>query len=177
MILSSGFVGLGEALAKKTQDLFRIEQGIKTPIGRPVNSSAFSFDFSGAINKLLQPIRQASDPRSAAGSQVILTAGNAASGIIAAGADRVMDLLRGGSKFPENPVAAPMLTNSAQASGMSGIGELLGALALNRPAAVASTQSAAEAVASDAAKATRNSVLLIGGAALVLAFLSVSKAR
>lgn len=177
MILSSGFVGLGEALAKKTQDIFRIEQGIKTPIGRPVNSSSFSFDFSGALNKLLQPIRTASDPRSAAGSQVILTAGDAISGIITAGANRVTDLLKGNNNKPTDPLQAVMPASSASVSGVSGIGELLAAISLNRPASTVSAESPAQAVASQAAAASRNSVILIGGAALVLAFLSFSKAR
>lgn len=177
MILSSGFVGLGEALAKKTQDIFRTEQGIQTMNARPVNSSAFSFDFSGALNKLLQPIRTASDPRSAAGSQVILTAGDAISGIIRAGANRVTDLLSGNNDKPADPVQSVMPASSASVSGVSGIGELLAALSLNRSASHITPESTAQVVASQAAATSRNSVILIGGAALVLAFLSFSKAR
>lgn len=173
MSIISGFVGLGDALADKAKDYFSTTQQ-SAPTIKPVNSSKFSFDFSGALNKLAQPFRQATDPRSAAGSQVILTAGDAVSKLIGAGADRVSEILRGNNTKPTQPSTSIMPT-SAFTSGPNSLGDLFADIsALKKESAPSLPVSS---VAQDAAAASRNSVVLVAGASLILVFLSVSNSR
>lgn len=170
---SSGFVGLGAALADKTKDFFTQNQQT-VPSQKPVNSSSFSFDFSGALNKVLQPFREAADPRSAAGSQVILTAGNSVSEILRAGTDKVTSILRGSNTKPQSQDTS-IMPGSAFSSGAGSIGELLAALTRSKTQEPSLPLSSS--VAAEAAAASRNSVVLVAGAALILVFLSASKAR
>lgn len=179
MLLSSGFVGLGEAFAEKTSELFKTVQGVQTFNPRPVSPSGYSFNFAEAAQKLLQPFRSATDPKAAAGSSVILSAGDAASGIIRAAADRIQDVLRNSGKKEETPQLVTNPNNSLPSQVTSNLSDILSFLSGGRPAdpAVAVGTSQITQLAADAAKNTQQNVLLIGAAFLGLAFITLAKGR
>lgn len=177
MFLSSGFIGLGEAFAGKANDVLKTVQGVPTFNPRPISPSGFSFNFAEAAQKLLQPFRTAADPKAAAGSNVILSAGDAASGIIRAAADRIQDVLRNSGKKESTPQIATTPNNSIPSQTNSNLGEILSFLSGGRPADPAISTSQVSQLASDAARNAQTNVLLIGVAFLGLAFLTLAKGR
>jgi len=176
MFLSSGFVGLGEAFADKTKEVLKTVHGVPTFNPRPVSSPGFSFNFAQAAQSLLQPFRTAADPKAAAGSEVVLTAGKAASGIISAAADRIQDVLRNSGKKEQTPQIATNPNNSIPSQTTSNLGDILNFLSGGRPANPQLT-SQVDQLALDAAKNSQTNILLIGAVLLGFAFLAVAKGR
>lgn len=177
---TSGFIGLGEALAKKAADVFRYDFGQPTPKAQPINPTGFSFDFGGAAQKLLAPFQRVTDPKAAAGTSIINSLGDAASSIIRAAGNKASDILTNANTKKDTPAVQATTITESQAGGASSasIAEILKFFSTTSqtsslPSAINSNQQAQQ-IALDAAGATRNSLFLFGGAALLLTFIALS---
>lgn len=168
MRLLSGFVGLGESLAKPLTNLIT-QQGVTMPAPRPVSGSGFSFDFGGAAQKLLDVFK----PQNQAGAKILGSVADAGSGIISAAGERIENIFRNGNQQPQNtevqntyvPFSNPLPSQTT--FDLSSALGLFGALSDKAGA----RSSAADEIAAAAATNARNNVILIGGAALMLVLL------
>lgn len=178
-ILSGGFVGLGEVFSKNVAPAFTQFQNSLTPNPRPVNDNNFSFNFAGAVQSLLRPFQKVTDPAAAAKTDIINSLGNAASGIIGAAGNKAVDLIKNGNKKPATVTTTGLdiLNPLPSQTGGASLGDLLSFIYGSRPANAAITASPSATIAVDAANAARNSIFLVGGAALLLMFLATSKGK
>lgn len=177
---TSGFIGIGEALGRGFSSVFRNDFGTPTPKATPINPTSFSFDFAGAAQKLLQPFRQATDPRAAAGSNIITAAGDATAQILRTAGSKVSQMLTDSNKKKETATVQPVTLSQVSAAGPS-LGDILktfsnAPLLNNTNSAIPLSNDAAQ-IASQAASTSRNSVLLVGGALLALTLLTITKER
>lgn len=172
----SGFNALGDVFAEKIAPYFSSFQNSTQPNVRPTNTNTFSFDFAGGvmngIQALIKPFQTVTDPKSAAASNIITTAGNAASALLSAGANKAIDLINnaGNKKNDIGVTVGTSATNPvpSQNTGFS-VADLLSIFNAGQssPAAPAS----ADYVAAEAAKNSMNSMLIIGGIAIIGLFL------
>lgn len=187
-IATGGAAGLGTVLADP--DERQKIQNVYTPAPRPVNPSSFSFDFSGALQKLFAPKpketamlelgRQAED---------ILKVGIQAAGSVAKTA--ILDVISGADKkkVPAStqsqqpavtaPQTMPTQTGSnineilqSFISGAAFADELRGGSSSAGTASETSAPvSSEDQLRIDAANATTRNVLIFGGGALLLVLL------
>jgi hypothetical protein len=172
----SGFTSLGDAFAQKLAPLFSNFQNSSQPNVKPTNTNTFSFDFAGGfmngLQALIKPFQTVTDPKAAAASNIIGTTGNAISALIGAGANKAIDLIGnlGNKKNDIGVTVGTTATNPvpSQNTGFS-LSDLLSVFNSGNgsPAAPVS----GDYVAAEAAKNSQNSMLLIGGIALIGVFL------
>lgn len=173
MSLLSGFVGLGESLAKPAVN-FITQQGVTMPAPKPVSGGAFSFDFGGAAQKLLDVFK----PTNQAGAKILGSLADAGSSLIKTAGSKVEDVLRSGTQSAQAPQVQNYYVPNSNALPSQTSLDLSTALSLlGSVSDRAGAQSGeAEAIAAAAARNTQTNVLLIGGAALLL-FLVVKGAK
>ena len=173
----SAAAGLGDVFARDVSDFFTKVQGQVIPQGRPVNPSGDSFNFGDAFNSLLKPVTDFFDPRVQAEKDIrnatinslggiIKTAGNFGAGFIDAAGQALQNALLNNNKAPEITLSSgqPQQSGNTQPSQSS---DLL-AQALKLIGVTSNTSNTAPAtIAQDAAAASFNNILLIGGIALV----------
>jgi hypothetical protein len=172
----SGFSAIGESLAQKITPFFSNFQNSSQPNIKPTNTNTFSFDFAGGVmnglQALIKPFQQVTDPKSAAASNVIGAVGNAASALINAGANKAIDLLnKSGNKANEIGVTAGTSAINpvpSQNTGFS-LSDLLTVFNSGKSSPVSPVTP--DYVAAEAAKNSMNSVMLIGGIAIIGLFL------
>lgn len=157
--ISSGFVGLGNAISEGAGKL--INQ-------TPTNTNTFSFDFSGAVKKMLEPFQNKSNPI----LDAFKTAGtNLAKVGISVAESKIEDIFRNSTKKPEVSSQLVSTANNAIPSQTnSNLSDILSILNSWKPANVAA---AGDSVV--AASNSVNNVLIVGGAVLVITLLTLSK--
>lgn len=176
--ISSGFTGIGDALAQETKDLYQTFQNTVMPNTKPANTNTFSFDFAGGFNKAIQaltsPFVKATDPVKGAGQQIVGTLGDVASALLKAGGNKAIEMINNSNKKTEgsinvsNTATNPMPSQSALGAFMSLFGG---------GSTVASGTPNVDYVAQSAAQNSMNSVLLIGGIGLILVFMTLAKGK
>lgn len=172
----SGFTAIGEAIAEKAAPFFSSFQNSTQPNVKPTNTNTFSFDFAGGflngLQALTRPFTSVTDPKAAAASNIITTAGNAASALLSAGANKAIDLINstGNKKNDSQVTVGSSATNPvpSQNTGFS-LSDLLSVF--NAGQSSPATPATADYVAAEAAKNSMNSMLILGGIAVIGLFL------
>lgn len=175
-ILSSGFLGLGDVFAQKAAPVLTSYQNSTTPAARPVSGSGESFSFASAFQKLLQPFQKVTDPKAAAASSIINSAGDTIAGIIGAFGNKAIDLIKTGNEKPAAVTTGSLNTGTvlpSQSLGFS-LGDLMSVLNAGKPANSQITASGSN-LETAAAQNSVNNVLLIGGLGLLMLLLVKGK--
>lgn len=184
----SAAAGLGDVFAQKIGDFFTNVQGQLVPQGRPVNPSGDSFNFGDAFNSLLKPVVNLFDPREQAKADVrnattnalggiIKTAGSVGAGFIDAAGMALQNALLNNNKAPEIILSSGQPQQSGTNTQPSQSSDIL-AEALKLIGITSNTSNTAPAtIAQDAAAASRNNVLLIGGVAIVATLVLITRGK
>lgn len=171
----SGFSALGDMLAQKTAPFFSTFQNSTQPNIKPTNTNTFSFDFAGGvmngIQALIKPFQTVTDPKAAAGANIINAAGDSVAALIKGGTNKALDLLNNyGNKKNDISVTAGTTAGNpvpSQNTGFS-VSDLLSVFNAGQSAVATSSP---DYVAAEAAKNSMNSVMIIGGIAIIGLFL------
>lgn len=171
-----GFVALGDALVKKAEPLMQQFQNSSMPNTKPANTNTFSFDFAGgftkAVQALTQPFRTVTDPKAAAGAQVIGSIGDAASALIRAGANSAIDALKNNNKANDIQYQTGTSAGNPTPSQGFSLSDVLSFLNANKGVAIPTGST--DYVAMEAAKTSQNSIFIFGAMGLVLVLLATS---
>lgn len=174
--LFGGFVSLGDAFIKKAEPLVQTFQNSVMPNTKPANTNTFSFDFAGgftkAVQAITQPFRTVTDPKAAAGAQVIGSIGDAASALIRAGANSAIDALKNNNKANEIVYQTGTSAGNPTPSQGFSLSDVLSFL--NASKGVAGTTGNNDYVAMEAAKSSQNSIYIFGGLGLLLVLLTLT---
>lgn len=163
-------------LAQKAAPFFSSFQNSVQPNIKPTNTNTFSFDFAGGVmnglQALIKPFQTVTDPKAAAGANIINAAGDSVAALIKGGTNKALDLLNnyGNKKNDISVTAGTTATNPvpSQNTGFS-VSDLLSLFNAGKSSPAASVTP--DYVAAEAAKNSMNSVMLIGGIAIIGLFL------
>ena len=125
------------------------------------------------IQALTQPFVKVADPKAAAGSQIIGAAGDAVSAILRQGGNSVIDWLKDNNKKNEISVTTGTTATNPVPSQNTGF-SLSDVLTLLSGGKSVGAAPSTDYVAQEAARNAQNSIMIVGGIALLLVFMAAT---